>query len=192
MTEERRDNRADHEDAAREAQNVGDRAAEQAQTIGDRAAETVQDAAADQKDRAAEHVDHVAEALRNSAEQLEPTEEQLANLVGSAAGQLEDLARTLREKDLSALVAEVQAFGRRHPAAFMGAAVALGFGISRFAKSSAHSAPHGERPADERKDARTGSTSGQGAREPFGDAPSAVRGVPPARETPTDRLNGGI
>ena len=113
----------------------GDAVVREAQELGDRAIDTAKEMADQQKVAGAERVEHVAEAMRSSAEQLESSEKQLAELVGTAAGQLEGLAKTLREKDLSALMAEMEDFGRRQPAVFMGAAVALGFGIARFAKA---------------------------------------------------------
>jgi hypothetical protein len=178
MSERGRDDGPAGDDVARKAENIGDRAIEKAEALGERAAETVQQVADEQKSRSAERVDHVAEALRTSAEQLEPTEQQLANLVGSAASQLETFARTLREKDLSALVAEVEAFGRREPAMFMGAAVALGFGISRFAKASARSAGGGER-RDLREVRPAGAASGEDVRGPLGGASTHAGGPPP-------------
>lgn len=113
--------------------------AEDARKLRDRAAEHATGFAEDQKSLGAERVEHVADALRSSAETLESDERQLAEIVGSAAGQLESFAKSLREKDLAAVTAEVEAFGRRQPAIFMGAAVALGFGLARFAKAAAPS-----------------------------------------------------
>ena len=134
----------------KDAPRTGDEVAREAQHLGDRAVETAQDMAQRQKAAGAERVEHVAEAMRSSAEHLKPTEKQLAEMVGSAAGQLEHLAHSLREKDFSALLAEMEDFGRRQPAVFMGAAVALGFGIARFAKagsgSSGRSSQHEHRP----------------------------------------------
>jgi hypothetical protein len=134
----------------KDAPPTGDEIVREAQHLGDRAVETAQDMAQRQKAAGAERVEHVAEAMRSSAEQLESSEKQLAELVGSAAGQLENFAHSLREKDFSALLAEMEDFGRRQPAVFMGAAVALGFGIARFAKagsgSSGRSGQHEQRP----------------------------------------------
>jgi hypothetical protein len=134
----------------KDATRTGDEVAREAQHLGDRAVETAQEMAQRQKVAGAERVEHVAEAMRSSAEHLESTEKQLAEMVGSAAGQLEHLAHSLREKDFGALLAEMEDFGRRQPAVFMGAAVALGFGIARFAKagsgSSGRSGQHEHRP----------------------------------------------
>ena len=113
----------------------GDAVVREAQELGDRAIDTAKEMADQQKVAGAERVEHVAQALRSSAEELGSSEQQLAEWVGSAAGQLEGFAETLREKDLSALISEVEDFGRRQPAVFMGAAVALGFAIARVAKA---------------------------------------------------------
>ncbi len=125
--------------------------AREAEALGDRAIETAQGVASEQKAAGAERVEHIAEAMRSSAETLEGSEQQLADLVGSAAGQLEGLAKSLREKDFPTLVNEMEDFGRRQPAIFMGAAVALGFGIARLAKagSQAASDDHSTDPHDQ-------------------------------------------
>ena len=149
----------------KDAPPTGDEIVREAQHLGDRAVETAQDMAQRQKAAGAERVEHVAEAMRSSAEQLESSEKQLAELVGSAAGQLENFAHSLREKDFSALLAEMEDFGRRQPAVFMGAAVALGFGVARFAKAgSGRSGQHEQRPRWDNDDiGRGGSgTSGLG------------------------------
>jgi hypothetical protein len=125
----------DRQNEARAGEALG----REAQHLGDRAVKTAQYTAERQKAAGAERVEHVAEALRSSAEHLEGSEKQLAELVGSAAGQLENLAHSLREKDFSSLMTEMEDFGRRQPAVFMGAAVALGFGIARFAKAGSYS-----------------------------------------------------
>lgn len=128
----------DRKDTAPSAEAV----TREATAIGDRAVDTAQHAASEQKALGAERVEHIAEAMRSSAETLEGTERQLADLVGTAAGQLEGLARSLREKDFPTLVTEMEDFGRRQPAVFMGAAVALGFGIARIARAGG-STEHG-------------------------------------------------
>lgn len=114
--------------------------ARDAEALGDRAVDKAQGVAKEQKAAGAERVEHIAEAMRSSAETLEGSEQQLADLVGTAAGQLEGLARSLREKDFPTLVNEMEDFGRRQPAVFMGAAVALGFGIARLAKAGSQAA----------------------------------------------------
>jgi hypothetical protein len=178
MANERRDERPTGAAVVREAQGLGDRA------IG-----TAMELAEQQKAAGAERVEHVAEALRSSAEELGASEQQLAEWVGTAAGQLEGLARTLREKDLSALMAEMEDFGRRQPAVFMGAAVALGFGIARFAKAGSRATgpaqgaqPLGQAPRAQASDREPGWTNDQPGRAArtstgLGDLPgSAYRG----------------
>ncbi len=154
---------------------TGEKLAREAEHLGDRATRTAQDVADRQKAAGAERVEHVAEALRSSAENLEGSEKQLAELVGSAAGQLENLAHSLREKDFSALMTEMEDFGRRQPAVFMGAAVALGFGIARFAKAgsrssgSDYSSRQDQRPRWDHDEGRSDQRSTTG----LGDYPAA-------------------
>src|SRR3546814_8495932 len=69
-------------------------------------------------------------------------------MVGEYADQAargrEGFAQTLREKDLDGLVEDVGDFARRQPALFLGGAVALGFAMSRFLKTSGNRRGGGE------------------------------------------------
>jgi hypothetical protein len=62
--------------------------------------------------------------------------EAIAKYVEGAADQIEDWSRRLREKDVDALLSDVQRLARRQPAVFVGSAFALGLVGARFLKSS--------------------------------------------------------
>lgn len=155
-------------DERKGSESTDDTVAREAEALGDRAIETAQGVAREQKTAGAERVEHIAEAMRSSAEKLEGTEDQLADLVGTAAGQLEGLARSLREKDFPTLVTEMEDFGRRQPAVFMGAAVALGFGIARLAKAGSHAASHGHQSKHGQDTYRQPATGNQAERDRAG------------------------
>lgn len=59
----------------------------------------------------------------------------IAGYVDSAADQIEHLATTLREQNLSQLVETATRFGRQQPGLFLAATFALGFAGIRFMKS---------------------------------------------------------
>ena len=164
----------------KDAPPTGDEIVREAQHLGDRAVETAQDMAQRQKAAGAERVEHVAEAMRSSAEQLESSEKQLAELVGSAAGQLENFAHSLREKDFGALLTEMEDFGRRQPAVFMGAAVALGFGIARFAKAGSGSSSRDQSGQHEHRPRWDNDETGRGDRgsSGLGDYPGSPHQSP--------------
>lgn len=113
-----------------EAKNEGRRAIDDARRSAEELAEK-------QKDGAAARVDNVASALRGASDDMRAKDEKMvANLTEAAADQLVRLSNTLTQKNLGSLVDHASDLARRHPAAFLGGAVMLGFMAARFAKSS--------------------------------------------------------
>lgn len=114
---------------------------EQAQTT---AAQTAQDAknqarnvAEQQKQLAGEKIDGVADAMKAAAGDLKDKVPLAADYIDHMAGQLNGVASSIRERSVDEMLNEAREFGRRQPAIFFAAAVAAGFALSRFAKSSA-------------------------------------------------------
>jgi hypothetical protein len=90
-----------------------------------------------QKGRATGEIDAVAQAVRDASHRLRDEQhETMAVYVERAAGQLERLSRTIREKDLNELLHDAQRLARREPAWFIGGSFALGLLAARFLKSS--------------------------------------------------------
>jgi hypothetical protein len=91
-----------------------------------------------QKHRAREGLGEVARAIRQSADPLDhegrPT---AARYVRDAADRVERFATRLDEQSFGDMVQDVQAFARRQPVLFVGAALGLGLLGARFFKSSA-------------------------------------------------------
>jgi ABC-type transporter Mla subunit MlaD len=121
---------------------------EEAQSAASALAAKAQDAArgvVDQhKAAVAEQVDEVAQALDSVAEGVERVLPQAAPYVREAVSSVHGASETLRESSIDDLIAVVADFGRRQPAAFLGACTFGGFLLARFLKSS----------ADRRRDAR--------------------------------------
>jgi hypothetical protein len=140
------------------AAQVGERAAEQASRRFDRGA----DAAADQ-------MDDVAERIRSAADELDDGEGgEMSQHVARLADGIAQVADTLRNKSADELMRDVRRLAQRNPALFIAGSIAVGFGLSRFAKAS------GERamPHETRRAARDSSAAGRHA----GRAPEGGRG----------------
>jgi hypothetical protein len=91
-------------------------------------------AAEDRKGEVAHAIDNVAKAVHETAGKLEG-QDWLAQMIERGAGELGTLATTLRSNDLQGLLGKLDELARRHPAVFVGAAMAVGFGAARVAKS---------------------------------------------------------
>lgn len=110
---------------------------EMAGQVVDQARDQVRSQLSSQKERAAEGLGGVAEALRLTSEQLrERDQATFGDYAASAAEMVERFSGHLKERDINQMIWEIESFGRRQPALFMGGAFALGFLASRFLKSS--------------------------------------------------------
>lgn len=90
--------------------------------------------------RAAEGMEHTADAVRRAAGSLRGDEAWLAQLVEQGADKLSDLAQTLRTNDLPALLSRTEQFARQQPVLFTGAAMAIGFALTRAATATTRAA----------------------------------------------------
>lgn len=92
----------------------------------------------EQKSSAAEQISGVARALKQSAEQCKQEEGQQASgrVLEQAASGLEQLSDMLRNRDIDSMMQQASSLMRRQPALFVGGAIAAGFVLSRFLKSS--------------------------------------------------------
>ncbi|MCW5854189.1 MAG: hypothetical protein KIT87_29240 [Anaerolineae bacterium] len=120
------------------ASDVVDQAKSTAGQVVDQAKDVATTKISDQKEQAADSLGAVADTLRQTTQQLRG--QNLGPLVGvadSAATQLEDLSRYLRDSNVDDLVRDVEGFARRQPVLFLSGAFALGLLAARFLKSSA-------------------------------------------------------
>ena len=92
----------------------------------------------EQKDAAADGIGGVAGALRDVSRKNEQTGERnaFAGFTESAADGLDRLSGTLRQKDVSTMLHDMESFARSQPVAFFGLALAAGFLGVRFLKAS--------------------------------------------------------
>lgn len=150
-------------DAARlagEAQNVAGQVAAEATSTAAQIAEEAKSQlaeqtgklkgmASEQKDLLADQVSGMAEAIDKVAAELETADNSSARYARMLADNTGKLSSTIRDNDVDALFNMAQNFGRRQPAAFLGAAALLGFVASRVMMASANRSQATSRePAD--------------------------------------------
>jgi hypothetical protein len=93
--------------------------------------------AGQQKNASADRLDEVAGAVDRAARSLETGMPQMAGYAHDAAARLEDAAKTLRQRNIDDLIADIGNFARAQPVLFLGGAMLAGFALTRFLKSSA-------------------------------------------------------
>lgn len=87
--------------------------------------------------RAAEGVGDFAEAVGSAASRLsELQHEGLADYANRLSSQLSDVSGRLRDKSVDELADDLRRLAERNPALFLLGSVAIGIGLSRFAKAS--------------------------------------------------------
>ena len=90
-----------------------------------------------QQHRVADSIGSVAQALHQAADKLnEQNEDVVARYTDTAAQRIEQFADSLRNRNLDDLVGQAEQFARRQPEVFLGTAVATGFLIARFLRTS--------------------------------------------------------
>jgi len=111
--------------------------AQQAKAQVAQATDTARQVATDQKQFIAAQVGGVADVMEKAADELEGNSGVSAQYARFIADNAEKLSTTLRDKSVDELIGIAQDFGRKQPAAFIGAAAILGFAASRFIRASA-------------------------------------------------------
>ena len=123
---------------ANEAKAQGAQIVEQAKARISDVTDKARDAAEDQKTFVAAQVDGVADAVSRVADELETSNGPTAHYARMIADNAQQLSNTIRDKSVDQLIGMAQDFGRKQPAAFIGAAALLGFVASRFVMASAN------------------------------------------------------
>jgi molecular chaperone GrpE (heat shock protein) len=120
---------------------VGETIADEAkQMLGetvDEAKGQVKSTLSDQKGKAAENFNQVASVLRRTSQELSANENQtFAHYAEAAADQVERFSGYLKNHEVDELVNDLRDVARRQPEMFVAGALAAGFLIGRFLKSS--------------------------------------------------------
>lgn len=113
-----------------------DRLKSQADELMQAAKQRAKDVASEQKDAAAAQLGCVARGLRDAAGSMQGESEFAGRYASKAAEGLERFAQDLRGADFDELVQRTESYARRNPGVFLGGAVAAGFLLARFIKSS--------------------------------------------------------
>ncbi|TWI50955.1 hypothetical protein IQ22_03654 [Pseudomonas duriflava] len=91
-------------------------------------------------DQAANEIETVANSIKAAASELNDNDRAgLSGYVSNLAQSMVGLADTLRGKSADELIREASRLARENPALFLTGSVAIGFGLSRFAKASSRS-----------------------------------------------------
>jgi hypothetical protein len=140
-------------EVGRQAREAAEEVKQEARAAADQAKEQARSAATRQKDAAAQQMGGWAHALRTASDDLHSRgQDTAAAYVRQAADGLERASGTVRGRDVDELIGSVEDFARRQPVAFLGGAVAAGFGLARFMRSS----------AERRRSAAGGISTGEG------------------------------
>jgi hypothetical protein len=171
------------EQAKQQGQQIAQQARQQAGDLANRGTEQVKSQLANQKHEASQRMVPIQSALRETGQQLRKQGQgSVAGYADQAADQVERVSGYLRETDVDEMVDEARGFARRRPAVFLGGAVALGFLVTRFLKSTSQEAGSGGNGSPA---ASTSATVTHGTGEPATALPpGAVEGSPTARRTP--------
>jgi exonuclease VII large subunit len=95
------------------------------------------------REQIAKNVEGLAHAADVAAEDLQEHHQQaLSEYVTQFASGISELAENLRHKSIDELIHEAEGVARRNPALFIGASIAIGLGLARFAKASSHRPSH--------------------------------------------------
>jgi hypothetical protein len=125
---------SDLKQAAQSAQRA---AKEQAAAFAGDVGHELNQSAEEQKVRGAEAIQGFARAMNSAAGELEGQSPMVSRYVRDAAQQVEALSGNLRSKSVPDLMHAASDLARSQPLLFIAGAVASGFALSRFLKSSA-------------------------------------------------------
>jgi hypothetical protein len=178
------------ERASGKAESLKEEAKQRAGRLLDDAKERARSAIDERKEGFAQDVGHFAHALRASASDLQDHHKgYVAQYVEQAATSVDQIADTLSRQDLRDLMRHTENFARRQPGLFIGGAVAAGFALARFLKSSAERRAVEEPEVWDREDRETWEREPEyRTRAGVGPMPSASTSSYAA--TPGDRLPG--
>lgn len=116
---------------------IRDRARQTADEIRDAARQQAEGMFNRQKSVAAEQTEKLATVFRKMAKEFDQQDQYyFSGYANNLARCTDGISQRLREKDLEGLVSQVQEYSRRQPAMFIGGAIAAGFILSRFLRSS--------------------------------------------------------
>lgn len=117
-----------------------------------------------QKNVAAEQTEKLSTVFRKMAKEFDAQDQRyFSGYANNLARATDSLSQRLREKDLGSLITQVQDYSRRQPAVFLGGAVAVGFVLARFLRSSNERGTSGTTSTSRNANIGSSSTSSPGS-----------------------------
>lgn len=115
---------------------------ESAEELKDTAQQQAESAFAQQRESAAEQTKILGAVFQKAADEFDRQKQPFCSQQARKLAQTADrFSQTMREKDLHSMCKEAESYGRKEPALFIGGAIAAGFLVTRFLRSSS-SHPH--------------------------------------------------
>ncbi len=125
----------DHETLKQKGQQSAD-------DIKEAAREQAESAFERQRDTAAQHTHTLGTVFKNAADEFDRQQQPFCSeQARKLADHTERFSQRMRDKDLHSLCRAAEDYGRREPAMFIGGAIAAGFLVTRFLRSSPDKAP---------------------------------------------------
>lgn len=124
-------------EAQTRAKHVAEQTRSQAERIAHEATAAGRDIMDRQRASLASELETIVKALKKASDAFhDEHQDAIADYTQRAADGLSRLSRDLRDQDLGTLLNRVNDYARRQPGVFLGGAVAAGFLLSRFLRSS--------------------------------------------------------
>ncbi|WP_417792082.1 hypothetical protein [Stutzerimonas xanthomarina] len=143
--------------AAEDAKVKARQAAEQVKTHGKSQLEGYRATAADE-------IEKVAQSAKAAAQELEGQDRLgLSSYVSDMAQSMVQFSDSLRGKNVDELLQDVNRMARNNPALFITGSIALGFGLTRFARASSKRASHDDYNYQDSSSSVTGSSNHHGS-----------------------------
>jgi hypothetical protein len=120
------------------AQAAGKAVREQAATFADDVSHELGKKVDEQKTRGIEGMRAFAQAIKTAAQELDEQSPQVARYVRDAADRVQSLSGNIEGRNITELMRSASDLAKSQPTMFFVGAVAAGFALSRFLKSSSH------------------------------------------------------
>lgn len=134
--------------AVGDAREIGHEASQAARSALGTLKDQARSAAETQKTRVADGLASAAQAVHRSGVSLEGQQDWFAQLIERGADEVSEFAASLRGADVQTLMSRLSGLARRQPALFLGASMAVGFGLTRMGRLAVSSSAPDARAND--------------------------------------------
>ena len=169
--------------AGGQARQVAQEAKHELRTLAEQGRQELKSQAQAQTQRASQNLRTLSDQTQALAEGRPDEAGPLAGYVQDVSGKLSGWADNLDRRGFDGMVAQVQGFARRRPAAFIGLCVVAGFAVSRVGRTAAATSPESTLgPTSDAAGGMSSPSSSSGGTEPV---------VLPQVEAASERTSGG-